>query len=125
MAAQNSGMGIQEIDPKKRGKCTLYISNRSGSILNLVIHGTEVNTVRAMTIHRKKKLHLIKGTYVVEVWLAVGRITISPVDIPHISIEKITNRSDVSIRGRKIVADLISDRARLEVDRERNSGEEV
>jgi hypothetical protein len=31
---------------------------------------------------------------------------------------------DVSIRGRKIVADLIGDRARLEVDRERNSADE-
>lgn len=103
----------------------MHISNRSGSILNLVIHGTEINMVRAMTIRRKKKLHLIKGTYVVEVWLSSGRITISPVDIPHISIEKITNRNDVSIRGRKIVADLISDRGRLEVDRERNSDEEA
>ena len=37
-----------------------------------------------------------------------------------ISIEKITTRKDVSIRGRKIVADFISDRARLEIDRERN-----
>ncbi len=123
--AKNNGIGIQDIDPKKRGKCTLFISNQSGSMLNLVIHGTEINTVRAMTIRRRKRLHLIKGTYVVEVWLTSGRITISPVDIPHISIEKITTRNDVSIRGRKIVADLIGDRARLEVDRERNGGEEA
>lgn len=125
MAAQNSGIGIQEIDPGKRGKCTLHISNRSGSILNLVIHGTEVNIVRAMTIRRRKRLYLIKGTYVVEVWLSSGRINIHPVNIPHISIEKITTRKDVSIRGRKIVADLINDRARLEVDRERNSSDQV
>ncbi len=123
--AKNSGIGIQDIDPKKRGKCTLFISNYSGSTLNLVIHGTELNTVRAMTIRRRKKLHLVKGTYVVEVWLSAGRISITPVDIPHISIEKITSRMDVSIRGRKIVADLIGDRARLEVDRERNSTEEA
>lgn len=123
--AKYSGIGIQDIDPKKRGKCTLFISNYSGSTLNLVIHGTELNTVRAMTIRRRKKLHLIKGTYVVEMWLSTGRITIRPVDIPHISIEKITTRPDVSIRGRKIVADLIGDRARLEVDRERNSVEEA
>jgi len=107
----------------KRGKCTLHISNRSGSTLNLVIQGAEVNTVRAMTIRRKKKLHLVKGTYVVEVWLTSGRITIIPEDIPHISIERITTRKDVSIRGRKIVADFINDRARLEIDRERNAGE--
>jgi len=124
MTAMNSGMGTQEIDPKKRGKCTLSISNRSGSMLNMVIHGTEVNSVRAMTIRRRKKLHLVKGTYVVEIWLSSGRITIVPVNIPHISIEKITTRKDVSIRGRKIVADLISDRSRLEVDRERSSGDQ-
>ena len=118
-------MGTPGMELGKRGKCTLHISNRSGSMLNLVIHGTEVNIVRAMTIRRRKRLHLIKGTYVVEVWLTSGRITISPVDIPHISIEKITTRNDVSIRGRKIVADLIGDKARLKVDRERNGGEEA
>ena len=101
----------------------MLISNRSGSLLNLVIHGTEVNLVRAMTIRRSKRLHLIKGTYVVEVWLASGRIQIKPVNIPHISIEKITTRNDVSIRGRKIVADLINDRDKLEVDRERSAGD--
>jgi hypothetical protein len=81
--------------------------------------------VRAMTIRRKKKLNLVKGTYVVEVWLSTGRIIINPVDIPHISIERITTRKDVSIRGRKLVADFISDRARLEIDRERNTEDSV
>jgi len=113
------------MDLGKREKCTLLISNRSGSILNLVIHGTEVNMVRAMTIRRRKKFHLIKGTYVVEIWLSSGRITINPVNIPHISIERITTRNDVSIRGRKIVADFINDRARLEIDRERNAQDPV
>ena len=125
MATQNSGIGTPEVKLGKRGKCTLRISNRSGSTLNLVIHGTENNWVRAMTIRRKKKLHLIKGTYVVEIWLSSGRITINPVDIPHISIERITTRKDVTIRGRKIIADFINDRARLEIDRERNDGEQV
>jgi len=120
MVAKNRGIEIKEIDPRRRGKCKLHISNRSGSMLNLVVHGTELNTVRAMTIRRSKRLHLIKGTYVVEVWLTSGRIQIKPVNIPHISIEKITTRNDVSIRGRKIVADLINDRAKLEVDRERS-----
>ena len=124
MAAMNSGIGTQDNDLKKRGKCTLHISNRSGSMLNMVIHGTEVNSVRAMTIRRRKKLHLVKGTYVIEIWLSSGRIKIKPVNIPHISIEKITTRKDVSIRGRKIVADLISDRSRLEVDQERKSGDQ-
>ncbi len=123
MVAKIGGIGSQKPDPRKRGKCTLHISNRSGSTLNLVIHGTEVNLVRAMTIRRSKRLYLIKGTYVVEVWLSSGRIQIKPVNIPHISIEKITTRNDVSIRGRKIVADLINDRAKLEVDRERNAGD--
>jgi len=123
MGNQNSGIGTPQVNLGKRGKCTLYISNRSGSTLNLVIHGTEVNTVRAMTMRRKKKLHLVKGTYVVEIWLTSGRITINPVDIPHISIERITTRKDVSIRGRKIVADFFNDRARLEIDRERNAGD--
>ena len=77
--------------------------------------------VRAMTIRRRKKLQLPKGTYVVEIWLSEGRITINPVDIPHISIERITTRNDVSIRGRKLVADFISERARLEIDRERTA----
>ena len=120
MATQNSGMGTPGMELNKRGKCTLHISNRSGSNLNLVIHGTEVNIVRAMIIRRKKKLHLVKGTYVVEIWLSSGRITINPVDIPHISIERITSRNDVSIRGRRIVADFINDKARLEIDREGN-----
>ena len=111
------------MDLVKRGKCTLHIANRSGSTLNLVIHGTEVNSVRAMTIRRRKRLHLMKGTYVVEVWLSAGRITINPVDIPSISIERITTRKDVSIRGRRIVADFINDRASLEIDRERNGVE--
>ena len=124
MAAMNSGIGTQDNDLKKRGKCTLHISNRSGSMLNMVIHGTELNSVRAMTIRRRKKLHLVKGTYVIEIWLSSGRIKIKPVNIPHISIEKITTRKDVSIRGRKIVADLISDRSRLEVDQERKSGDQ-
>ena len=103
----------------------MHISNRSGSILNLVIHSTDINTVRAMTIRRRKKLHLTKGTYVVEIWLTSGRITIIPEDIPHISIERITTRKDVSIRGRKIVADFINDRARLEIDRERSAGDPI
>lgn len=125
MATQNSGIESPGVDLAKRGKCTLHICNRSGTILNLVIHGTEVNTVRAMTIRRKKRLHLMKGTYVVELWLASGRISINPVDIPHISIERISTRNDVSIRGRKIVADFINDRPRLEIDRERNEAETV
>jgi hypothetical protein len=106
------------MDSVRRRKCTLLISNRSGSTLNLVVHGTEVNIVRAMTIRRRKRIKLIKGTYVVEMWLASGRINISPVNIPHISIERITTRNDVSIRGRKIVADLVNDRARLDIDNE-------
>lgn len=123
MATVNRGIGTPEIKSGSRGKCRLNISNRSGSTLNLVIHCTEANVVRAMTIRRRKRLQLVKGTYVVEAWLSSGRITVNPVDIPHISIEKITTRKDVSIRGRKIVADLIYDRARLEIDRERGSGE--
>ncbi len=109
------------MDSVKRRKCTLIITNRSGSMLNLVIQGAEVNIVRAMTIRRKKRLHLIKGTYVVELWLSSGRITINPVDIPHISIERITTRKDVTIRGRKIVADFINDRAKLEIGSEQNA----
>lgn len=116
----NSSMAPQRNDITRRGKCRLLISNRSGSTLNMVIQGTEVQLVRAMTIRRRKRLHLPKGTYVVELWLTHGRIIINPVDIPHISIERITTRSDVSIRGRKLVADLISDRARLEIDRDRS-----
>ena len=123
MAAQGRGIGIPETDLRKRGKCTLRISNRSGSMLNLVIHSTEVNLVKAMMIRRRKRLRLIKGTYVVELWLSSGRISINPVNIPHISIEKITNRKDVTIRGRKIVADFINDRASLEVNHDRNTGE--
>jgi len=103
-------------DYSRKGYCILQISNRSGSRLNLVIHGTEVDVVRAMIIRRRKRLKLAKGTYVVEVWLTEGRIRINPVNIPHISIEKITSRKDVSIRGRKIVADFINGRARLEID---------
>ena len=102
----------------RQGNCRLVIRNRSGSRLNLVLHGTEVNTVRALTVRRHKRLRLVKGTYVVEAWLSHGRIGIYPVNIPHISIEKITSRKDVSIRGRKIVADFVNDRARLEIDKE-------
>jgi hypothetical protein len=102
----------------KLGNCHLAIRNRSGSRLNLVLHGTEVNTVRAMTIRRYKRLKLVKGTYVVEAWLSSGRIGINAENIPHISIEKITTRKDVSIRGRKIVADFVNDRAKLEIDSE-------
>jgi len=123
MAGQGSGIGSPEADLRNRGKCTLHISNRSGSMLNLVIHGTEVNIVRAMTIRRRKRLHLVKGTYVVELWLSSGRISIRPVNIPHISIERITTRNDVAIRGRKIVADFIYDRATLEINSERTPGE--
>lgn len=73
-----------------------------------------------MTIRRRKILYILKGTYVVEVWLSSGRIIINPVNVPHISIESITTRKDVSIRGRKIVADFINKKARLEIDRDRN-----
>lgn len=102
----------------RQGNCHLAIRNRSGSRLNLVLHGTEVNTVRAMTIRRFKRLKLVKGTYVVEAWLTNGRIGINAENIPHISIEKITTRKDVSIRGRKIVADFVNNRAKLEINTE-------
>jgi hypothetical protein len=122
-----SGIGSsgKAAHPTGRGNCILHIRNRSGSRLNLVIHGTEVNVVRAMTVHRFKRLKLIKGTYVVEAWLSDGRIGINAVNIPHISIERITSRKDVSIRGRKIVADLVNDRARLEIDSEPTTGDLV
>ena len=105
--------------------CRLIIRNRSRTRLNLVIHGTEINLVRAMTVRRFKRLKLTKGTYVVEAWLSEGRIGIEAVNIPHISIEKITSRRDVSIRGRKIVADFVNDRARLEVNREPSAADLV
>ena len=106
------------IDQSRKGSCILKISNRSGSRLNLVIQGAEVPLVRAMIIRRMKRLRLPKGTYVVEAWLSEGRIRVKAVNIPHISIEKITSRKDVSIRGRKIVADFVRDRARLEIEHE-------
>jgi hypothetical protein len=112
-------------ESQKEGNCLLAIRNRSGRRLNLVIHGTEVNVVRAMTVRRFKRLKLIKGTYVVEAWLSEGRIGINAINIPHISIEKITSRKDVSIRGRKIVADFVNDRAKLEIDREPTAGDLV
>lgn len=107
----------------RQGNCHLAIRNRSGSRLNLVLHGTEVNTVRAMTIRRYKRLKLVKGTYVVEAWLTSGRIGINAENVPHISIEKITSRKDVSIRGRKIVADFVNDHAKLEIDTEPTAGD--
>jgi len=118
MSEQNNSIASPEENVGRKGKCRLHISNQSGSTLNVVIHGTEVDLVRAMTIRRRKRIHLAKGTYVVEMWLTEGRISIKPVNIPHISIERITTRNDVSIRGRKIVADLINDRARLEIEQE-------
>jgi hypothetical protein len=78
-----------------------------------------------MTVRRYKRLKLAKGTYVVEAWLSSGRIGINAINIPHISIEKITSRKDVSIRGRKIVADFVNDRAKLEIDREPSAGDLV
>lgn len=127
MADPNSGIRKSEkgSDTSRKRNCILRIRNRSGSRLNLVVHGTEVNIVRAMTVHRFKRLRLIKGTYVVEAWLSDGRIGIKAVNIPHISIEKITSRKDVSIRGRKIVADFVNDRARLEIDSEPTAGDIV
>jgi len=127
MADLKSGIGKSGPgnDRKGQSNCILHIRNRSGSRLNLVLHGTEVNIVRAMTIRRFKRLKLLKGTYVVEAWLAEGRIGINAVNIPHISIEKITSRRDVSIRGRKIVADFVNDRARLEIDQEPTTGDIV
>jgi len=90
-----------------------------------VLHATEINKVRAMTIRRIKRLKLEKGTYVMEAWLSNGRININAVNIPHISIEKITSRNDVSIRGRKIVADFVNDRASIEIDSEPTTGDLV
>ena len=110
---------------ERDGNCILAIRNRSGRRLNLVIHGTDVQVVRAMTVRKYKRLKLIKGTYVLEAWLSDGRIGINAINIPHISIEKITSRKDVSIRGRKIVADLVNDRAKLEIDREPTTGDLV
>jgi len=114
----DSSMSRKEPHLDRKGPCILHVRNRSGARLNLVLHGTEVNVVRAMIIRRFKRLKLTKGTYVVEAWLSKGRIAVNAVDIPHLSIEKITSRKDVSIRGRKIVADFVNDRARLEIDRE-------
>lgn len=107
------------------GNCILVIRNRSGSKLNMVLHGTEVKVMRAMTIRRFKRLKLKKGTYVLEVWIASGRIVIEAQNIPNISIEKISSRKDVSFRGRKIVADFVNDRARLEIDTEPTTGDLV
>ena len=125
MSASKQGIANPDkaVDDSRKGSCILKISNRAGNRLNLVIHGTERNVVRAMTIRRRKRLKLAKGTYVVEVWLSEGRIRIKPVNIPHISIERITSRKDVTIRGRKIVADFINDKARLDIDREPTAGE--
>ena len=125
MSAAKQGIAPPEkmVDNSRKGFCRLKISNRAGNRLNLVIHGTERNVVRAMTIRRRKRLKLAKGTYVVEVWLTEGRIRIKPVNIPHVSIEKITSIKDVSIRGRKIVADFINEKARLDIDREPTAGE--
>jgi hypothetical protein len=107
------------------GYCKLLIRNRSGSRLNLVLHGTETSVVRAMTIRRFKRLRLEKGTYVMEAWLSKGRIGVEAVNIPHISVEKITSRKDISFRGRKIVADFVNDRARLEISGEPSAAELV
>jgi hypothetical protein len=109
---------VKKSQDTRHGRCHLLIRNRSGSRLNLVLHATEINKVRALTIRRSKRLKLEKGTYVVEAWLSNGRIGIKAVNIPHISIEKITSRKDVSIRGRKIVADFVNDRVSLEIDSE-------
>ena len=127
MEEQKSGIsGTSKSEaPSRKGYCILGIRNRSGRKLNLVIHGTEVNVVRAMTVRRFKRLKLIKGTYVVEAWLSDGRIGINAINIPHISIEKITSRKDISIRGRKIVADFVNDRSKLEIDREPTTGDLV
>lgn len=108
---------------KKTGSTFLVIRNRSGKKLNLVIHGTEVNIVRAMTIRRYKRLKLTKGTYVLEVWLSAGRIVIDALHIPHVSIEKISSRKDVSFRGRKIVADLVNTHSKLVIDSEPSTGD--
>ncbi len=78
-----------------------------------------------MTIRKFKRLKLQKGTYVMEAWLSEGRIGINAINIPHISIERITSRKDVSIRGRKIVADFVNHRARLEIDSEPSAGDLV
>lgn len=118
----DSRMSRQEQDLDRKGPCILHVRNKSGTRLNLVLHGTEVNVVRAMTIRKFKRLKLIKGTYVVEAWLSKGRIAVNAVNIPHLSVEKITSRKDVSIRGRKIVADFVNDRARLEIDLESAGG---
>lgn len=125
MGAANQGIDKsgRRADGSRKGFCVLRISNRAHSRLNLVIHGTEVNMVRAMTIRRRKRLKLAKGTYVVEVWLSEGRISIQSKNIPHISIEKITSRKDVSIRGRKIVADFINDKTRLDIDNEASASD--
>lgn len=112
-------------DSKMEGNCILVIRNRSGRRLNLVIHGTEHNYVRAMTIRRYKRLRLIKGTYVLEAWLSSGRIVVDAHHIPHISIEKITSRKDMSFRGRRIVADFVNPRVRLEIDSGPTTGDLV
>lgn len=116
---------VKKAQDTRQGKCHLVIRNRSGSRLNLVLHATEINKVRALTIRRVKRLRLEKGTYVVEAWLSSGRIGIKAVNIPHISIEKITSRKDVSIRGRKIVADFVNDKASLEIDSEPTAGDQI
>jgi hypothetical protein len=109
----------------RKGPCILHVRNRSGSRLNLVLHGTEISVVRAMTIRRSKRLKLVKGTYVVEAWLSSGRIAVNAINIPHLSVEKITSRKDVSIRGRKIVADFVNDRAWLEIKLDAGSAAQV
>ena len=114
---------VKKAQDTRHGKCHLVIRNRSGSRLNMVLHATEINKVRAFTIRRVKRLKLEKGTYVVEAWLSSGRIGIKAENIPHISIEKITSRKDVSIRGRKIVADFVNDKVSLEIDSEPTAGD--
>lgn len=119
-----NGLRSSKSDSRK-GSCILFIRNRSGHKLNLVLHGTEISVVKAMTIRRFKRLKLVKGTYVLEAWLSAGRIVIDAYHIPHISIEKITSRKDVSFRGRKIVADFVNNRAKLDIDSEPSTGDLV
>ncbi len=97
--------------------CRLLIRNKADSALNLVLQGTNVKVVRAMRIRCCKRLRLERGTYVMEAWLNRGRIHVEAQNIPHLSVEKISSRDDVSLRGRKIVADFVNKRARLQIEK--------
>lgn len=72
----------------------------------MVLQDIVDESIKEISFRRRKKLRVLKGTYVIEAWLKSGNIGINPENIQYVAIENLFSDKTRGFRGKKIVADL-------------------